>query len=263
MGALNERVMQAAKEAVRRAGEIQLAGLSHTRRISHKGTYDLVTDVDEECQRVMIEILSKELPEAGILAEEGSPTESAAHDVWIVDPLDGTTNYAHRYPTFSAVVALRRGGEIVLGAIYDPLRDELFEARLGRGALLNGQVIAVSQTDRLDQSLLSTGFPYDRLELNDTNLERFCDMTMRTQGVRRGGSASLDLCYTACGRLDGYWEIRLHPWDICAGALIVTEAGGRISNLLGGACDLSGAEIVASNGKLHDVLLTTLVGQGI
>ncbi|HUU03903.1 MAG TPA: inositol monophosphatase family protein [Myxococcota bacterium] len=258
MDALNDRIMQAARSAVRQAGAIQLAGLSQTRQIRHKGTYDLVTDVDGECERAMLAILEQALPEAGILAEEGSPTEPDARDVWIVDPLDGTTNYAHGYPTFSAVVALRQAGEIVLGAVYDPLRDELFEARRGRGAQLNGQAIAVSQTRELAQSLLSTGFPYDRLEHNDTNLERFCALTMRTQGVRRGGSASLDLCYTACGRLDGYWEIRLHPWDICAGALIVAEAGGQISDMQGARCDLSGAEIVASNGRLHAALLAAL-----
>ena len=153
---------------------------------------------------------------------------------------------------------MKQAGQIVLGVVYEPVRDELFEAVRGEGARLNGAPIRVSDTAELSQSLLATGFPYDRCEQPHTNLDRFCALTMRTRGVRRGGSASLDLCYTACGRLDGYWEIRLQPWDVCAGALMVAEAGGRVSDLDGGAYDWSGRETLASNHRLHDALVASL-----
>ncbi len=253
-----DRHLEVARRAAREAGRIQLAGLSESPRVDHKGRYDLVTDVDRDCERAVAEILFDAFPNTGILAEESTRIAADSREVWIVDPLDGTTNYASGYPAFGTTIALRQAGEIVLGVVYDPLRDELFEAVRGSGASLNQAPVRVGKTENLSQALLATGFPYDRCEQPETNLDRFCALTMRTRGVRRGGSASLDLCYTACGRLDGYWEIRLQPWDVCAGALIVSEAGGKVTDLEGGAYDWSGRETLASNGRLHDELVASL-----
>lgn len=253
-----DRHLEVARRAARESGRIQIQGLSEKLQVDYKGRYDLVTDVDRKCEEVVTGILREAFPEAGILAEESANQEAGSDEFWIVDPLDGTTNYASGYPAFCTNIALKRNGEIVLGVVYEPLRDELFEAVLKEGARLNGAPIRVSKTEKLSQALLATGFPYDRCEQPDTNLDRFCALTMRTRGVRRGGSASLDLCYTACGRLDGYWEIRLQPWDVCAGALIVSEAGGQVSNLGGGDYDWSGKETLASNRRLHDALVASL-----
>jgi myo-inositol-1(or 4)-monophosphatase len=231
----------------------------HTRpAVEHKGRYNLVTDVDRRCEQAITRILGEAFPQVGILAEEEVRSSIEAKAVWIVDPLDGTTNYASGYPAFCVSIALKMAEEIVLGVVYEPVRDELFEAVRGQGARLNGSPTRVSDTDQLSQSLLAAGFPYDRCEQPETNLDRFCAMTMRTRGVRRGGSAALDLCYTACGRLDGYWEIRLNPWDISAGALIVQEAGGRVTDLSGNPYDWSGKETLASNTVLHDALVESL-----
>jgi myo-inositol-1(or 4)-monophosphatase len=253
-----DRHLEVARRAAREAGRIQIAGLSQDFQVDHKGRYDLVTDVDRKCERTVAKILGEGFPKIGILAEEATRVATDSGEVWLVDPLDGTTNYASGYPAFCTTIALRQAGEIVLGVVYEPLRDELFEAVRGGGALQNGDLIRVSKTEELSQALLATGFPYDRCEQPHTNLDRFCALTMRTRGVRRGGSASLDLCYTACGRLDGYWEIRLQPWDVCAGALIVSEAGGRVTDLQGGSYDFSGRETLASNGRLHDALVASL-----
>jgi myo-inositol-1(or 4)-monophosphatase len=252
------RHLEVARRAAKEAGRIQLAGLSESLQVDHKGRYDLVTDVDRKCEEVVATILGDAFPDIGILAEESTKKATGSAEVWIVDPLDGTTNYASGYPAFCTNIALKKAGQIVLGVVYEPVRDELFEAVKGGGAHLNGAPVRVSRTAQLSQSLLATGFPYDRCEQPDTNLDRFCALTMRTRGVRRGGSASLDLCYTACGRLDGYWEIRLQPWDVCAGALMVLEAGGQVSGLRGGEYDWSGRETLASNGRLHQALVGSL-----
>jgi myo-inositol-1(or 4)-monophosphatase len=254
--------MEIAREAARRAGRIQREGLNTRLKVDHKGRYDLVTDVDRQSEEVITAALQDAFPDVGIFAEETVRSRTDAEWVWIVDPLDGTTNYASGYPAFCISIALRHKSDIVMSVVYEPVRDELFEAVRGRGARLNGAPIRVSNTDELSQSLLATGFPYDRCEQPETNLDRFCAMTMRTRGVRRGGSAALDLCYTACGRLDGYWEIRLNPWDISGGALIVLEAGGQVTDLQGGPYDWSGRETVASNGRLHRNLLESLATPG-
>ena len=253
-----ERHREAARRAARESGRIQIQGLSQKLQVDHKGRYDLVTDVDRKCEEVVARILEEAFPQIGILAEESAKKDTGSDECWIVDPLDGTTNYASGYPAFCTNIALRQAGEIVLGVVYEPVRDELFEAVKEEGARLNGAPIRVSETGELSQALLATGFPYDRCEQPRTNLDRFCALTMRTRGVRRGGSASLDLCYTACGRLDGYWEIRLQPWDVCAGALIVSEAGGKVSDLRGGEYDWSGDQTLASNSRLHDALVDSL-----
>ncbi len=254
-----ERALDTARLAARTAGRIMIEGLASARRVEHKGRYDLVTDVDRRCERAILEILRREYPDATLLAEESAADEDReGPEVWLVDPLDGTTNYAHGYPSFCCTLGLRKAGVTELGLVYDPLRDERFEAVRGRGARLNDQPIQVSPTRELTQALLSTGFPADRCEQDMTNLDRFAALTMRTRGVRRGGSAALDLCYTACGRLDGYWEMRIFPWDVVAGALIVEEAGGRVTDCAGGPFDGSGRDTCATNGHLHEALIASL-----
>jgi len=236
-----------------------LAGLASERRVSHKGRFDLVTQVDRQCEAAILAILRDALPKAAILAEESARDEDPDGPlVWLVDPLDGTTNYAHGYPTFCCSLALKVEGRCELGLVYDPLRDERFEAVRGQGASLNGAPIRVSRTSRLSESLLATGFPADRCEQPLTNLDRHAALTMRTRGVRRGGSAALDLCYVACGRLDGYWEHRIFAWDVTAGGLLVEEAGGRVTRTDGSFYDGSGEDTCASNGHLHPALIASL-----
>jgi myo-inositol-1(or 4)-monophosphatase len=258
MNPTDEAHLEAARAAARAAGKIQLTGLRTQRHIIHKGQFDLVTDVDRKCEQAIFQILHEAFPQSGFFGEEDTRTELTADEVWIVDPVDGTTNYSHGYPHFSVSIALRRQGRVALGVVYEPTRGELFEAVRGQGAFVNGAPIRVSDTRELAQSLLATGFPYDRCQNPDNNLQRFAAMTMRTLGVRRGGSASLDLAFTACGRVDGYWELRLQPYDVGAGALLVEEAGGRLSDLRGEPFDWTGREVVASNGLLHDTLLESL-----
>ncbi|MBW2699578.1 MAG: inositol monophosphatase [Deltaproteobacteria bacterium] len=253
--------MQAAHLAADAAARIQLDGLRQARQVSHKGRYDLVTEIDQASEAAILPILQKALPKAEILAEEtANQSDRNAPLIWLVDPLDGTTNYAHGYPAFCSTIALRAKGQTLLGLIHDPLRNERFEALIGQGAKLNKQAIHTSPTRQLAQSLLATGFPADRCEQPETNLERFAALTMQCRGVRRGGSAALDLSYTACGRLDGYWELRIFPWDVCAGALIVQEAGGKVSQIDGSPFDGSGGNTLASNGPLHSDLMDALAG---
>jgi myo-inositol-1(or 4)-monophosphatase len=258
MELLDESYLQAAKQAARAAGSIQLEGQAGRKNINHKGRFDLVTDIDHRCEVAIVEVLKDSFPDSGFLTEESPPQDVKANEVWIIDPLDGTTNYVHGYPAFCCTIALKRDQAIVLGVVYDPLRDELFEASQNTEARLNDEIIQVSRTERLSQSLLATGFPYDRCEQPETNLERFASLTMQTRGVRRGGSAGLDLCYTACGRLDGFWELRLKPWDVVAGAFIVEQAGGKVTNMTGGAFSGTGDETVATNGLLHNTLIEKL-----
>jgi myo-inositol-1(or 4)-monophosphatase len=226
--------------------------------IDHKGSINLVTDVDLASERLIREAISTYYPRHEILGEEGGLTESGSEYRWIVDPLDGTTNYAHGYPIFCVSIALECKGEIVLGVVYDPMRDELFTAESGGGAALNNRPIHVSKTAELMQGLLSTGFPYDIKTSKLTNLDHWANFAMNAQALRRDGAAALDLCYVACGRFDGFWELNLSPWDTAAGALIVTEAGGRVTNFSGGPFSNYKPEVVASNGLIHDRMLEVL-----
>lgn len=231
-------------------GEVLRRGLSQALTVRFKGPVDLVTEVDEEAERVITGMLRDAYPTYGVLGEEGGASEGEGDGRWIVDPLDGTTNYAHGFPAFAVSVALQRAGEIVAGAVYDPLRDELFAAEKGRGATLNGERLEVSETRELGRALLATGFPYDRTKL-PAALELFGRFVTATQGVRRAGSAALDVCYVAAGRLDAYYERGIWAWDIAAGSLILTEAAGAVSDFHGGPLDIEGRQIVATNGVLH------------
>jgi myo-inositol-1(or 4)-monophosphatase len=246
--------LEAALSAARRAGEVLRAGFRAEHTITYKGEVDLVTEVDEEAERVIREELLGTFPTHGMLAEEGGKLAGEEDARWIVDPLDGTTNYAHRLPTFCVSIALERSGEVVLGVVHDPMRKEIYMAERGGGATLNGEPIKVSDTDELIQALIVTGFPYDRAEMPEA-LELFGRFAATTQGMRRLGSAALDLCYVASGRLDGYYERGIWPWDLAAGSVILEEAGGKLTNYRGDVLDLDGREIVASNGRLHPSIM--------
>ncbi len=226
--------------------------------IDHKGAINIVTDVDLASERLIREAVSTYYPRHEILAEEGGLSENGSEYRWIVDPLDGTTNYAHGYPFFCVSIALECKGEVVLGVVYDPMRDELFSAERGGGAALNNRPIHVSKTADLMQGLLSTGFPYDIKTAKLTNLNHWANFAMNAQALRRDGAAALDLCYVACGRFDGFWELNLSPWDTAAGALIVTEAGGLVTNFTGSQFSNYKPEVVASNGLIHDRMLEVL-----
>lgn len=241
-----------ARHAAEAAGEIIRANWHKPKTIDYKGVIDLVTDTDRQCERTIVEILTRRFPEHSILAEEETLLERHGNSFrWIVDPLDGTTNFAHGYPHFCVSIALEQEGEVILGLVYDPLRRECFRAIKDHGATLNGQSIHCSTIDDLDKALLATGFPYDRREHADYYLSYFNAFLTRCQGIRRNGSAALDLCYVACGRIDGYWELKLKPWDVAAGSLIVSEARGKLSDFRGQRFDISGSETLAANALIH------------
>jgi myo-inositol-1(or 4)-monophosphatase len=220
--------------------------------------FDVVTEADKASEAVIVAMLTKAFPDHGILAEEGGGNHAESEYVWLVDPLDGTTNFAHGHPQFSVSIALQHAGSIVVGVVYDVMRDELFTAARGAGARLNGRPIRVSCTPALTYSLLATGFPYDRQTDPQNNLDQFGDLLLRAQGVLHGGSAALDLAAVAAGRLDGYWEFKLKPWDLAAGVMLVAEAGGCVTDPQSAAPDLWTGSVVASNGHIHDELLARL-----
>jgi len=244
--------LDAAWQAADAAGEIIHANWHKPKTIDYKGAIDLVTETDRQCERTIVGILTSHFPEHSILAEEETLLERHENSYrWIVDPLDGTTNFAHGYPHFCVSIALEQEGEVILGLVYDPLRHECFRAIKDHGATLNGQSIRCSTIDDLDKALLATGFPYDRREHADYYLSYFNAFLTRCQGIRRDGSAALDLCYVACGRIDGYWELKLKPWDVAAGSLIVAEAGGSLSDYHGQPFDIRGGETLAANALIH------------
>lgn len=247
-----------AVEIVLRAGEIQLSRRESGFQIDKKGTIDLVTEVDLECEKMCRALLAERFPHHDILAEElssgpGQPRTSRYR--WVFDPLDGTTNYAHGLPVFCASLALEIDGRAEVGAIYDPTRKELFTGERGQGAFVNGTRLRVSETRSLLDALLVTGFPYDVHEKLVPLLAMFGAFLGEARAVRRLGSAALDLCYVAAGRFDGFWEQTLKPWDVAAGALIVEEAGGRITGMDGSQFDPAAAHLVASNGQIHEAML--------
>jgi myo-inositol-1(or 4)-monophosphatase len=257
---MNELAALAA-EVAREAGRIQRERFHEPRTIETKSSaIDLVTDVDRASDAWIVERLRGARPDDAILSEEAGLQEGGSGIRWIVDPLDGTTNYAHGFPHFAVSIGAWQDGAGVAGVIYDPLRDELFAAARGHGASLNGKPIHVSSTGELHRALLGTGFAYNVHEARIDNLDYFARFLKRARAVRRAGSAALDLAYVACGRFDGFWELGLHPWDVAAGLLIVEEAGGRTSDFRGGPAPLSGERIVASNGPLHGALLEVLAG---
>lgn len=255
-------VLDLAVAIAREAGEIVAARFGHTAQEQYKGAVDPVTEADLASERHILARLRAALPEHLILAEESGGTDAFTDaPLWVVDPLDGTVNFAHHFPHVCVSLALIVEGEVQVGVTHDPLRNETFAARRGAGAVCNGVPIHVAQRQRLADALLVTGFPYDRRTAFDNNAQRVDPFLRRSQGLRRTGSACLDLAYIAAGRLDGYWEMRLKPWDVAAGILLVREAGGVCTDFSGQADTrrlLSGAEIVASNGLFHHEMLRVL-----
>jgi myo-inositol-1(or 4)-monophosphatase len=226
--------------------------------VLHKGAINLVTDVDLAAEELIVGRIRKAFPTHSILAEEKHHDSSAGAVKWIIDPLDGTTNYAHGYPVFSISIGLEIDGEVEWGAVLDPIRDELYAARKGHGASCNGRSLSVSAVPSLDGSLLATGFPYDIRTSSLNNLENFCAFAVRTQGIRRSGSAAIDLCHVAAGCIDGFWELKLNPWDCAAGHLMIREAGGLITNFCGQPGSIYEREVIASNGLIHQEMIAIL-----
>jgi myo-inositol-1(or 4)-monophosphatase len=249
---------EAARVAAKEAGRILMEGFGRRPQVYYKGRINLVTDMDRRSEAAIVDFLHRRFPDYTILSEEGQGHAGKSEARWIVDPLDGTTNYAHGFPIFSVSIALEQRGEIRCGVVYDPSREEWFTALRGGGARLNEELIHVSDTDRITEALLATGFPYDVKESPENNLNHFRNFMMQAQAVRRPGVASIDLAYVAAGRVDGFWEYKLKPWDIAAGALLVSEAGGTVTDFKGGPLDLFRAEIVASNGLIHHAMLQVL-----
>lgn len=247
-----------AKDAAQKAGLMLKKNLVESMEIQFKGAVDLVTNFDTQSQKIIFNHLSSHFPDHDFIAEEDLSQKKNQEYRWIIDPLDGTTNYAHRFPIFTVSIGLEAKGEIVLGLVYDPMREEMFTALKGEGAFLNGETIKVSSVEELDKSLVATGFPYDLRVSEENNIVHFNHFLVRVQGVRRCGSAALDLCYVACGRFDGFWELKLRSWDMAAGALIVQEAGGHVSDFKNGPFHISKPEILATNGLIHTQMVDVL-----
>jgi len=249
-----------AVEAAREAGRLLKNRFHESHQIQYKGEIDLVTESDNMAEELITARIASSWPSHDILAEEKSGKTSGAAFRWIIDPLDGTTNYAHGYPVFCVSIALERENQVILGVIYNPMLEELFVALKGGGAFLNGGRITVSSTDSLNRSLLATGFPYDIRENPENNVSYFNALAVRVQAIRRAGSAALDLAYVAAGRFDGFWELRLKPWDTAAGVLLVREAGGTVTEIGGPSFHLHSPSVLATNGRIH-VLMNTLLGE--
>ena len=257
---MENSLLDFAIQTARDAGRILAERFGRKIEISNKSEIDLVTESDLASERLIIERIKTYYPRHSILAEESGATNPHDHQSdwrWIIDPLDGTTNYAHGYPCFCLSIGLEHKGRMEIGVVYDPLRDEMFAAERGQGASLNGRRINVSRTRSLSSALLCTGFPYDVRERSEF-ARHFANFIMHAQGVRRDGAAALDLAYVAAGRFDGFWEEGLKPWDVAAGALIIEEAGGRISKYRGEPLDIYSPPVMASNGLIHDEMMGVL-----
>jgi myo-inositol-1(or 4)-monophosphatase len=251
-------------QTARAAGGVLIDRLGRA-KVSNKGTIDLVTEADLAAEELIIERIRSRYPRHAILAEESGASEGMtlipgeSEWKWIVDPLDGTTNYAHGYPCFCVSIGVERAGRIEIGVVYDPMRDEMFAAERGKGATLNERSMRVSKVDDLNCAMLCTGFPYNVRER--PNFARdFTTFTMQAQAVRRDGSAAIDLAYVACGRFDGFWEDGLNPWDVAAGILLIEEAGGRVTDYQNEPLDIYTAKVLATNGLVHEAMINVLLG---
>jgi len=250
--------LQVAVRACRAAGKIQVAAFGSAPPVEHKGEIDLVTAIDRRSEKAILAIIGRAFPGHGVLAEESAPRTGDAEYLWVVDPLDGTTNYSRGFPYFCVSVALARAGQVIVAAVHQPLLDEMFTAIRGHGAFLNGKPLRVSGQALLDQAFLATGFPYDIRRSRRNNIDHFSNFATRCLAVRRAGAAALDLAYVAAGRFDGFWELKLRPWDIAAASLLVEEAGGHVTGLAGRPWRLSVHDIVASNRHIHGEMLALL-----
>lgn len=238
----------------REAGSLLMDYFRQRVKIEYKGDVDLVTVADRKSEAMILERIRHQFPGHDVMGEEGARIETGSQYKWYVDPLDGTTNFAHGFPVFCVSLAVERRGQRIAGVIYDPTRDEMFCAELGSGARLNGAAILVSTTAKLGECLIATGFPSHKRHKNP-NIYFYHQLTLRTHGVRRAGSAALDLCNVAAGRFDGFWEFNLNPWDTAAGVLMVEEAGGKVTDFSGGKFQIASRETLASNGLVHDAFL--------
>lgn len=245
--------LQPMQELARDAGALLMSFFGKV-AIEYKGDADLVTQADRSSEKLIVERIRKQWPDHDLLGEEGSRTETGSDFRWYIDPLDGTTNFAHGYPVFCVSLALEYRGDRIAGVIYDPTRQEMFSASRGNGAQLNAQPIHVSRTPRLAESLVATGFPSHKRHKNP-NIHFYHQITLRSHGIRRAGSAALDLCYVACGRYDAFWEFNLNPWDTAAGELTVEEAGGKVTNFSGSPFSVDSRQVLATNSLLHAELL--------
>jgi myo-inositol-1(or 4)-monophosphatase len=238
----------------REAGSLLMGHFRRRVKIEYKGDVDLVTVADRQSEALILERIRQHFPAHDVMGEEGTRIETGSDYKWYVDPLDGTTNFAHGFPVFCVSLAVEHRGARIAGVVYDPTRDELFAAEKGSGACLNGEAIHVSSTAKLAECLVATGFPSHKRHQNP-NIYFYHQITLRSHGVRRAGSAALDLCNVAAGRFDGFWEFNLNPWDTAAGVLLVEEAGGRVTDFAGGPFQIASRETLASNGHVHNALL--------
>lgn len=251
---MSRTFLESAVDIARESGALLMHFLERRIGFELKGDFDLVTEADRASERLIVERLRSWYPSHGIVAEEGGGHDGTSEYRWYVDPLDGTTNFAHGYPVFNVTLALERNGEMLCGVIFDPIRQEMFTAERGAGAYLNNRRIHVSKTASLADTLVATGFPSRKRHLN-FNVHFYHQLAMCTHGVRRGGAAAIDLAYVACGRLDAFWEFTLNPWDMAAGILLVTEAGGRTSDMHGAPLHLRAPHVIADNALVHDELV--------
>ncbi|MCC6293137.1 MAG: inositol monophosphatase [Bryobacterales bacterium] len=246
--------LETATSIAREAGSLLLQYAERRPAFELKGEFDLVTAADRASEQLILDRLRSHFPSHAILAEETGAHAAASDFRWYVDPLDGTTNFAHSFPMWNVTLALEQAGQLIAGVVYDPLRDEMFTAERGAGAYLNGRRIHVSKAAKVEEALLATGFPSRRRHEN-VNVHFFHQAAMISHGVRRAGAAALDLAYVACGRLDGFWEFGLNPWDMAAGTLMILEAGGQVTDMHGGAFTVGGAHLAATNGGIHAALI--------
>jgi myo-inositol-1(or 4)-monophosphatase len=252
-------ILKMVEDIARQAGAVLMSGYGNVRHVQQKGAIDLVTEFDKRSEDLILSFIQQEFPDHAILAEESGQNETISEYQWVIDPLDGTTNFAHAIPIFCVSIGLLKNNAPVLGVVFDPFRNEMFSAESGCGAALNHQSIHVSSRADLGQAVISTGFPYDVRTNPRNNLPQFVQFQLRTQAVRHLGSAALDCTWTAMGRLDGYWEFGVKAWDVGAGTLIVREAGGRVTFVDGDENFLSTNSILVSNGLLHEQMLRVLV----
>ena len=244
----------------RQAGEILRTNFGQLLHVDHKGVIDLVSEADRRSEAFLLNYIRQHFPDDRIVAEESGEFSGSVDHAWYIDPLDGTINYVHGIPIYSVSIAYAEGGALRLGVVYDPMRDECFSAEYGAGARLNGQPIHPTLVSDLDYALLVTGFPYDIRTNRDNNLDHFAHLSLHSQGVRRRGSAALDLCYVACGRVDGFWELSLKAWDVAAGALIARESGAVVTNMAGGLDFMAAPQsVLTANPQLHPLLLHELI----
>jgi myo-inositol-1(or 4)-monophosphatase len=261
-----EEFKKVAVQTALKAGDILIQHAGKVKKIGFKDDVNLVTDVDGISEEAIVKTIRSKFPDHGILTEESREKKSDSAFKWVIDPLDGTTNYAHNLPVFCISIALEKEGEIILGVVYNPNLDELFVGEKGKGAYLykgrgssqSKRKISVSHTHQLGKGLLATGFTYDIRTSKNNNLNHFANFYKKCQAVRRMGAAALDLCYVAMGRFDGFWELKLSPWDMAAGSLLITEAGGKVTDFSGGPFNIYLKEILATNGKIHQQMIDVL-----